>query len=224
MLGWERQVDAVREQRVFDRRQHPVPRIERLSLRRIGNPPTSPKNDRGVPQFDDNHVWLGFCEDSRDGTDRLSNEALGTIDVVAIADSEVVLDSHQIVRRVHDDLLCEEIGIRNDDPAAVVGFQKRRTSLDVFDRSLERTGYDLVPQTERMGKEDQNSCEKVLKNISKGEADGDAGYAEQLDEITRMKTGERNGEGHQEAKNQHGASRESLDHEARTEAPEPTVG
>lgn len=146
------------------------------------------------------------------------------MDVVAIADSEIVFDAHQIVCGVYDDFLCKEIGIGNDDPLAVVGLDERRTSLNVFDRSLERTGDDLVPQTKRMGKEDQYPGEKILEDIPKGKADGDAGDAEQLNEIAGMKTGEGNCEGHQEAKNQNGPFGEPLDLEARPEATEPPVG
>lgn len=40
VLSRKRQIDAVREQRILDRRQHPISRIERLGFRRVGNPPT----------------------------------------------------------------------------------------------------------------------------------------------------------------------------------------
>ena len=74
-------------------------------------------------------------------------------------------------------------GIRNDNSPAVSSAQDRRASLDVVDRSFDARNTDEVSELKRFLQNEQNPCEKVLKDILKGKTNGHRADSKQFDQI-----------------------------------------
>ncbi len=59
------------------------------------------------------------------------------LDIVAVADADVVFGAPRRERRPHHHGPRVDVGVRDDDALAVIGLDERRPRFDVLDRAFE---------------------------------------------------------------------------------------
>jgi type II secretory pathway component PulJ len=173
---------------VLDAERHPL-RAQPVGHLRL-RPPARPEVDRRLAEVDDDHVRLGIGLDVLRLLQRVQDDRARPLDVVAVADADVVLPAPLRIRGVHRDGVREQLPVRDDHAPPVVGLDRRRARLDVLDRALVVLEADLVAHAERAGDEDEDAREEVLEDVPEGEADRHAPDAERADEVRRREARE----------------------------------
>ena len=140
LLRRKRQVDPVRRQLMLDRGQYAVARIESIGALGQCNPPSETQVDGGWVKIHQQDVWRGFREDSFRPSYRLKNDPPCAIEVVAIADADVVFEPTMVERGIHHNRAGEQLGVWKDHAPAIIGANERRSRLNILDRAFMRSG------------------------------------------------------------------------------------
>ena len=141
---------------VFHRRQHHIPSIQRIaSLGRV-DPPPRPQVHRAGGEVVGQHLGLGLGGGDAGLADGLEDQPLGAVDVVAVADADVVLDPPLWERGVHGHAVGEQLRVGNDHPPTVVGTDKGSPRLNILNRAFIVFEADLVVDTKRLCDQEQH--------------------------------------------------------------------
>jgi hypothetical protein len=116
----------------------------------------------GFSKLDHGRLGGRIFQDTRDARDRLQDQGLCPLDVIAVADAQVVLQSAFVEGRGDDYRLSGQVGVGNDDSPAIVCLHHSRARLDVLDGPLEVIHDDLVANPEGLS-EQQDTGQEVLK-------------------------------------------------------------
>src|ERR1700732_3012219 len=100
---------------------------------------------------------------------------------------QVVFPATNVERRIDRDRVCEQIGVWDHNPPAIVGLDDRCTSLNLFHRAFIRIQLDLIPYTKRFRPEKQEASQEILQYILKSKSNGHAADAQDLYQIACLK-------------------------------------
>ena len=147
-------------------------------------PPEQSKRRRLPPDREKEDIGDGIALDALDATlgEHVGGDALRRRDVGFRADRQVVANATCREGGVDRHDLGEEIGVRHDHAALIVGANQRRARFDLLDRTFKIIHNDLVTNFKWIGDQQQDAREKVLKDVLERKADDDAADAQQLDQ------------------------------------------
>ena len=165
-------------------------------------------------EFIHEHLGRRIVEHALHAAQRLQDQLARLLDVVAVADADVVFHAPLVEGGVDRHGVGEELAIRDHDAPAIVGADHRGAGLDVLHLALEVAHLDLVADAERLVPKQQDAGEEVLQDVAKGEADGDGGDAEKLHELRRLEGRQRDDQRDEQTEKDDAALREPAEHEA----------
>ncbi len=146
---WEGQVDPFLRERELDGADHPSLGVNHLGALRLG-PPANANVDGRASKLPGERLWGWIVCHPFHISDGLANDPAGLINVVAIADPDVILATPEREGCVDGHGVRIDAAVGDDDPAAVVGFDQGRSRPDALHGALVLADDDLITLPEEL--------------------------------------------------------------------------